>query len=151
MYEPTEADRGTLTRALAVAEQIGQQVPVLPNDVKLHWDLIERRYQVDLFFYHDPTRVAAFAATFGVTVDSQPHDDGARTFTEAHAIVDCVAVRAWSLDETARIEGLLAEQHHQIDDPSEPPLPTGLMPQQVATIRVNLPAQATATPVSVQS
>jgi hypothetical protein len=128
-------------------------VPVLPSDVKLHWNLHDRRYELDLFFHHAPARVAAFATAFRVAVESQPHSGGARTFTEARAIVDGVAVRAWSLDDTACIVGMLAEQYHQIADPSEPPLPAGLMPQQVTTVRVNLPAQSAAVPppVPVQS
>lgn len=150
MYEPTETDRGSLTHAFAVAEQITGTCAVLPNDVKLHWDLASRRYELDFYFHRAPARVAMFASAVGAVVESHPHGEG-RTFTQADGVVDGVKVRAWSLNDTAVIEGLLAEQHHQIDDPSEPPLPAGLMPQQVATVRVNLPVQAAPAPVPVQS
>lgn len=137
-YQPTEADRPALMRALAAAEQVAARVPHLPHDIKAAWNY-DGTYSLDLYMHRGAANVNSFAHEFGVEVDAHPHgDNAAKTFTEAHATVGDVAVRAWSLDETARLEGLALEQAHQLNDDPEPP----------AYCSVRIPAQVQAPAVT---
>ncbi|RAJ70200.1 hypothetical protein K378_01365 [Streptomyces sp. Amel2xB2] len=127
-YEPTDKDRSALMRALAAAEQVAARIPHLPRDIKTAWDY-RGGYSLDLYFHRGSANVGSFAHEFGVEVTAHPHGDNVeKTFTEAHAVVDGIAVRAWSLDDTVFLEGLTAEWKHQLNDPAEPPYAGACLP-----------------------
>lgn len=119
--QTTQDTRTGLMQALATAEQIAARVQHIPTDIKVtcHY---RGDFTLDLFFYRGPANVCSFAHEFGGKVETSPRDGGEKTCTEAHATVDGIAVRAWSLDATATLEGLRAEQDHQLKDEPEPPL-----------------------------
>ncbi|KND29663.1 hypothetical protein [Streptomyces stelliscabiei] len=152
---PVEAEElvpagATLLEAHSVAGRIITQLATFPRDIDLKREM-HGQYSVQIYWSSDYSGVAAFAAWADQPWHMTPTESGEAVYAEARAIVDNVAVWAWTIltrEEAATAEQLLTAPRVTATaaacdaEPAPAPVPLGESP--VAQAQPDLYAQSTA-------
>ncbi|GAQ64108.1 hypothetical protein [Streptomyces scabiei] len=145
-----EPPGATLLEAHAVAGRIIPQLATFPRDIDLKREL-GGEYSVQIYWSSDYSGVAAFAAWADQPWHMTPTESGEAVYAEARAVVDNVAVWAWTIltkKEAATAEQLLTAPRVTAPaaacdaEPAPAPVPLGDSP--VAQAQPDLYAQSTA-------
>ncbi|MFM9595701.1 hypothetical protein ACKI1J_24425 [Streptomyces scabiei] len=126
----------TLLEAHAVASRIITQLATFPRDIDIKREF-GGEYSVQIYWSSDYSCVAAFAAWADQPWHMTPTESGEAVYAEARAIVDNVAVWAWTLltrEEAATAEQLLTAPRVAATapacdaEPAPAPVPLGESP-----------------------